>query len=1146
MDDLDHPQRGQEPAREACPDAGPPGDPFQTHDPGHREIPARPVHGAAPTAPVSPGAAARARRHLRRVAVGIGLLCAVLFAAAVAITLLLAGYPVSAPRWVAAEVEARVDDALEGVLQSRIGGVELFIEEGWQPRLRITDLRLSTPTGREAAVIPDLRLVLDRDSLLRGRLRPAQLRLPDVQLFLRRMEDGRFDVDFGGERAAFRAMGSMPEVLGALDELLEAPILDRLEAISADRLRVTLEDAVTGRTWALSDGDLDLRRDAAETRASLVFALAQEGGTRPARADLTFVAQRDSLATRLDAELMGVPAAHIAQQTPALGWLAVLDARVSGRLAMETDAAGELRPATGRLDIGRGRLSPSQGVRPIPFDGARLGFTYLPAEERILFSDIAVDSPAMRFDATGQAFLGDRLGGMPRNVVLQVALTDLVADPDGVFDAPVGFSGGQADLKLRLEPFRLTIGQAALWQGEEQLRLSGRIDGAKDGWAAALDVDINRIGHDRLLALWPTPLVAKTRDWLKENVRAGELFDVRGAVRLEPGQEPRLSLGYEYDTAEVRALATLPPIREGAGRAAIEDTRYTMLVDRGRVEAPQGGSVDVTGSVFAVPDIRQKPARATLDLRAEGPVTAGLSLLDQPPFQFLTKAGKPVDLAEGRAEVRAEVEFPLRPKVKVEDVDYRVTGWLRDIRSDRLVPGRVLTAETLTLRASDERLEIAGAGALDGVGFEGRWSQPLTREGRDLSRLEARVPLSPAAARAFAPGLPAEWLSGGATGDLTVDLPKGEPARFTLTSDLTGLGMALPPLGWAKAPAASGRLAAAGRMGEPPVIDRLALSAPGLTLEGGEVRLAKAGGLADARFDRVRLGGWLDAPVELTGRGRGVAPAVALPGGRIDLRRLSAAAGSGGRGGGGSEEKVPLTLALDRVQVSESLVLTGFTGRLVAGGGGVTGPFRARVNGGPAVEGQVSPAQIRVRGADAGAVMRVAGVTDRAAGGAFDLALTPRGGRRGEYDGQLAIAGLRLYNLPSMANVASAVSLVGLFDQVAGKGLVFDEVTGEFRLTPGAVEIKRASAIGPSLGVTAAGVYLFEGQRMELTGAISPVYLLNGIGSLIAGKGEGLFGFSYAVSGTAGAPRISVNPLSVLAPGPLRKLVQRPAPRLAQ
>jgi hypothetical protein len=68
---------------------------------------------------------------------------------------------------------------------------------------------------------------------------------------------------------------------------------------------------------------------------------------------------------------------------------------------------------------------------------------------------------------------------------------------------------------------------------------------------------------------------------------------------------------------------------------------------------------------------------------------------------------------------------------------------------------------------------------------------------------------------------------------------------------------------------------------------------------------------------------------------------------------------------------------------------------------------------------------------------------------------------------------------------------------------------------------------------------------LQLQGVISPIYLLNGLGAVVSKRGEGLFGFNYALGGTADAPQVSVNPLSILTPGLFREIFRRPPPVLS-
>ena len=87
-----------------------------------------------------------------------------------------------------------------------------------------------------------------------------------------------------------------------------------------------------------------------------------------------------------------------------------------------------------------------------------------------------------------------------------------------------------------------------------------------------------------------------------------------------------------------------------------------------------------------------------------------------------------------------------------------------------------------------------------------------------------------------------------------------------------------------------------------------------------------------------------------------------------------------------------------------------------------------------------------------------------------------------------------------------------------------------------------AAAIGPSIGISADGNYDIARKNLDIRGVISPVYFLNGIGSIFSRRGEGLFGFNYRVSGGTDNPRVGVNPLSILTPGMFRRMFRAAPP----
>jgi hypothetical protein len=266
---------------------------------------------------------------------------------------------------------------------------------------------------------------------------------------------------------------------------------------------------------------------------------------------------------------------------------------------------------------------------------------------------------------------------------------------------------------------------------------------------------------------------------------------------------------------------------------------------------------------------------------------------------------------------------------------------------------------------------------------------------------------------------------------------------------------------------------------------------------------------------------------------------VALTGGTLDMRKMPDS--SGGPGGGG-----PITVRLDALRISDGIRLTDFRGEF-GSRGGFNGRFAAGVNGKAKIAGVVAPAEagsaVRITSENAGAVMAAAGIFDKGRGGNLDMTLFPRG-PEGEYNGTATFTRLRVQGAPALAELLSAVSVVGLLEQMNGEGLAFNNGEVKFILTPKAVEITNGSAVGASLGISFAGLYLNGSGRIDLQGVISPIYLLNGVGQVLTRKGEGLFGFNYRLTGTTDAPNVSVNPLSVLTPGMFREIFRQRPPNL--
>ena len=1047
------------------------------------------------------------------------------------------GRTLTAPDWVAERAVAHVNRSFE---QGRVslGRLTFHVDTRGVPRFAFRNVGLFDSAGVEVARLNEVGARVSLAALLRGRVEPEVLRLNGAQMTVRRSADGRFALSFGAREGA---SGTLPDVLDAIDQAFQTAPMSGVRLIEAGAMTITLEDARTGRFWQITDGSLQVKQDA----RSLDFSIAVDvfNGTEELASTVLGIHtdKRDSSAS-LGATFENAAAADIALQSPVLSFLGVLDAPISGAVRAEFGAAGALSSLVGSLEIAEGALQPTSETRPIGFDAAKAYFRYRPEKEVIQFSEVSIRSEAGSATGSGSAYLRDFVNGWPSALVGQFSLADLRVEPQGMFTEPVGFAAGAVDMRVQLSPFNVDIGQFMLREGSDTLRATANVSAGKDGWEARLDAEMNSIDRARLLTLWPVSFKPRTRSWFSENVAKGEISNISMAARIEPKESPRIGLAFDFADATIRYLKSQPLITDADGYAAVHDNSFAIALESGQVAAPSGGVIDLAGSTYRIGDTRKKPARATLALRGSSTITAALSLMNEPPFNILRNSDLPVDLASGRTRFTADVGFDMVRKVALPDVDYQVTADLNDVATGVLVKGRDLSADALTLTATPTAVRIGGPMQLGQAPLNVTWQRRAGPEQAGKTHVSGTLELSPATLEEFAIGLPAGSVTGTGEAQVDLELADGSAPQFSLTSDLKGIGLRIAALNWSKAPDATGNLTLTGTLGPTPAIETLEISGPGLTATGGKVDITPNGQLAAARFDRVTVGGWLDAPVTLTGRGQGQPPEVTVTGGTIDIRK--AVIGSGG----GQAQGGPVRLALDRLVVSEGIVLTGLTGQF-DGAAGFAGTFTGRVNGGASVTGRLVPARngtaIRIRGEDAGGVLRDAGVFRNAIGGGLDLTLRPRP-ERGVYIGQLQVDKTRVTGAPALTELLSAISIVGLLDQVNGPGIAFNQIDADFRLSPRAVTLTRSSATGPSLGVSLDGVYDLRTKQMDMQGVMSPVYFLNAIGQIFTRRGEGLFGFTFRLAGAADAPQVSVNPLSILTPGMFREIFRRPPPSKVQ
>lgn len=149
-------------------------------------------------------------------------------------------------------------------------------------------------------------------------------------------------------------------------------------------------------------------------------------------------------------------------------------------------------------------------------------------------------------------------------------------------------------------------------------------------------------------------------------------------------------------------------------------------------------------------------------------------------------------------------------------------------------------------------------------------------------------------------------------------------------------------------------------------------------------------------------------------------------------------------------------------------------------------------------------------------------------------------------EGVIRVTKFRAVKTPLLGKLVTLASLKGFTDLLNGEGITFETFTAPYEVKDGIVTVHNATSSGSSIGITAEGTINTKTSELDLKGTLVPASTVNKLigniplfGKIITGgENEALIASTYKIQGPYEDAKVSVNPLSMLAPGFLRKLFQ--------
>lgn len=1016
--------------------------------------------------------------------------------------------------------------------------------------LSCEDLVISRRDGRAHLDFPRLESSLSLWPLLLGRVDLRALRIPEAEV---RWSWSAASLGASLRLAIARAASQMPQsgaptsalpgsVLtspepGRLSEL--AGLLERIESLSAggeaasarffrletleiDHARVALIESGSSTRWNLPDARLIFAADPAGRSLSLRGDMFGSRG-RLGELSLDVTMERKSRHRRIAMKAHDLRIADLVEAIPALSPLAGISMPID--LTIHADAAGRrvLERASLRLVAGSGSFSLA------PF--------YLRPR---------------RFEH------------------LAIALS---------LDVPAG--------RLRLDRFTASLGESRFHLSGEALLPHG--DAPPE---LSYEGGFDRIAIHQLVAYWPDAIGQAARNWIAGHIGEGSLSG--GRLRIHLGREAYESerlpadtviLDFSFEGLRARYLPPMPPLEDVQGQGRLNLSKLVLDLSEGRIER-----VDAAGTRLLISRLdRPRPQMARVDLVLAGPIDSLLATLDSPPLGFPGRFGLAPLSVEGRAHAAARLDFPLVKDLTLDGVQFSVDGEVADFRFHGFEDEGygTLVSPRLAVQVERQGMTVRGPVQMAGLQADLEWNESFSPPpGAPSSRFRLKGGVELARTPFFAVGI-APYATGRGKLDIELAGHGFDIVAARVSADLRDAALDLSTLSWKKPAGHPAQLSfrltrqkshdggagekisssvgilwriselsfEAGRdqvAGEAEVL--LASQADQEAASVGKDARPAAVILRSLHVDPLRLG-FTDASIQADTHPdeKGVPTLSASVFARsFDARGLLGELEVGRFSEGPSATGLSLDLMADSLV---GLNDVNFTAVEMSARRDRRSWHSARLRaaddrGAPialdlAWSADCDCRRLTLTAEDAGRTLLGLGLFENARKGSLtvEAEMAPAEQERLSMNGLVQAQNVMLVRRSALVKVLERGKESGLDAYIGENGITFKEIRLPFRLDGPVLDLSDGRARGAQLGLTLEGQVNRATGEVNLNGLIVPAYALNSLlgkipilGSIFTGgKGGGLFALSYRITGRIEDPKISVNPLTVLTPGILRK-----------
>ncbi|SFB38585.1 AsmA-like C-terminal region [Rhizobium sp. NFR07] len=661
--------------------------------------------------------------------------------------------------------------------------------------------------------------------------------------------------------------------------------------------------------------------------------------------------------------------------------------------------------------------------------------------------------------------------------------------------------------------------------------------------------------------LWPFWMARKPRDWVMQNLFGGNISDGTIAVFIPAGRMKgpgipmelngnELQISFDLADSRLNLPGDFPPLRDINGRFTLKGESLAVDFRKAASYAPSGRVVTVNGGRFAIPNTYQKPLMADMKLQLAGNADAVTELANFAPVRALRGTDfKPEDFSgTAKADIQARIGL-------INDQNPPKPNWnahigLENVNLAPQMEGHKIAGMTGTLDVDTQAARLSARGTIDEVPAEISLTEPVDANSPIKRERIIKANLDNQQREKLVPGL-----SDIINGTITAELTRVDEKRQSVTLDLTRAVLTAPMVGWTKGSGIGAKAQFSVVTGDAKQTDIRDFQLSGDSFGArGEFQLS-GGNLSTASLSRVQLSPADDYSVSIK-RNKG-AYDVSITGDSVDIRplitKMRAASGQGGGSGGdGQNDSATLRAKVDRAVGFNDEALSNVNVAFSIRNDTISRADITAVTGsGQALVSEMTRGDtISVTSGDAGAIVRFADLYDNLRGGLLNLKLKARGD---DWDGAVDIRSFSINNEERLQSLVSTP--VGQNGQSLNSAVKRDIDVSSARFQRayasliyrnGALGVANGVVRGEQIGATFQGTVRDASGNMDLTGTFMPAYGLNRlfgelplIGAILGnGRDRGLLGITFKMQGPFDKPKLSVNPLSIIAPGVFRQIFE--------